>query len=98
MIVSPKTFAEHFRDAIVSDPGCERKAMLFYLDDENVEFDHFESQARCTSLHLKRRQTTPQLQSANAEKQQPNQDSPEERRHKTTIAKLSSFDELDKNH
>lgn len=59
-IVCPVTFGHEFADAVAGDPGCERKAMQFYVRDENgnereLAFVEFHSQARCTVLVLEER-------------------------------------------
>jgi len=56
-IVSPNTFAREMIMAAERDPGCEQKAMLFYLDNggefrQELQFSHFESGARILSLIL----------------------------------------------
>ena len=54
-IINPTQFARQLANAAINDPGTERKAMLFYLDDEEIRFDRFTSEARVMVCHLTRR-------------------------------------------
>jgi len=61
MIITPRQFAMKLVEVVVNDPGCQNKAMLFYIGDglppEELEFEEFTSNARVTVLKLKRRET-----------------------------------------
>ena len=54
-IISPMQFAEEFMLAVVNDPGSERKAMLFYLDGEEIAFVAARSEARVTVIEFTRK-------------------------------------------
>lgn len=53
--VTPSQFVEEFMGAVVNDPGCERKLMLFYVDGEEVWFVATKSEAKVTSIELSRK-------------------------------------------
>lgn len=55
MIINPTNFAKKLIEAVENDPGTERKAMLFYLDDKEVEFKEISSEARVCVLYLQSR-------------------------------------------
>jgi hypothetical protein len=54
-IVTPIQFARELVQAVDRDPGAERKAMLFYLDDEEeIAFVRVRSEARITVIEFTR--------------------------------------------
>ena len=57
-IINPTLFAKELVLAVISDPGTENKAMLFYVDDMEVGYVNITSEARVTVLHLTREMKT----------------------------------------
>lgn len=54
-IVTPTAFAEAMVNQVESDPGCERKAMLFRTTDGHyLRFVAFEGEARVLTLVLEK--------------------------------------------
>lgn len=53
-IINPSNFAKELIEAVESDPGTERKAMLFYVDDEQIRFVRARSEARVMTLEFTR--------------------------------------------
>ena len=65
-IIDPASFALAMVEAVHADPGCERKAMLFRLDDgsefgREVRFQKFESGSRVLTLVLTEKTDDPQI-------------------------------------
>ena len=52
--ITPRQFAEEMVSKAAHDPGCERKAMLFYLADMGcyLRYVGIRSEARCMVLEL----------------------------------------------
>lgn len=58
-LINPWDFVQELMVTIASDPGTEKKLMLFYLDDEEISFVCARSEARVMSLEFKRRSKDP---------------------------------------